>query len=241
MTTSEKQANYLGPFLTMVFLFFIVGFLTTVNTQFQAPLKSVFLRNVGQLKNTLATLITFSWFLSYPLCGGVGSSWINTQGYKVTLLRGLMVMTAGLLLFFASSWFTVQWPTVGWHVGDSFIPGGFVIFLFGSFVTGASATILQVVLNPYLSACSVRGTQSVQSLAIGGSANSVSTTIAPFFVSGIVFSGLSMNEITVGQLILPFTLLAAVILLVLLVLTRLSLPDIPGTRNDDGTKLERSI
>ena len=38
MTQQEKQVNYMGPFITMVFLFFIVGFLTTANTQFQGPL-----------------------------------------------------------------------------------------------------------------------------------------------------------------------------------------------------------
>lgn len=31
MTQQEKQINYMGPFITMVFLFFIVGFLTTAN------------------------------------------------------------------------------------------------------------------------------------------------------------------------------------------------------------------
>lgn len=36
-------------------------------------------------------------------------------------------------------------------------------------------------INPYLTACFVRGTQPVQRLAIGGSANSIGTTIAPFF------------------------------------------------------------
>ena len=92
MTQQEKQINYMGPFITMVFLFFIVGFLTTANTQFQGPLKETFLSEVGGLKNTFATLITFSWFLAYPVCGGVGSSWISKYGYKGTLMRGLLVM-----------------------------------------------------------------------------------------------------------------------------------------------------
>ena len=51
---------------------------------------------------------------------------------------------------------------------------------------GASATILQVVINPYLTACRVKGTQAIQRLAIGGTANSVGTTIAPYFVTGVV-------------------------------------------------------
>lgn len=138
MTQQEKQINYMGPFITMVFLFFIVGFLTTANTQFQGPLKETFLSEVGGLKNTFATLITFSWFLAYPVCGGVGSSWISKYGYKGTLMRGLLVMIVGLGLFFASSYFTVHFPEANWHAGNNVIPGGFLIFLLGSFVVGAS-------------------------------------------------------------------------------------------------------
>ena len=74
---SSTQTSYAGAFMTMVFLFFVVGFLTTVNTQFQAPLKAAFLGETGALQNTFATLITFSWFLAYPVCGSVGSRWIN--------------------------------------------------------------------------------------------------------------------------------------------------------------------
>ena len=150
----------MGPFLTMVFLFLIVGFLTTANTQFQGPLKETFLMKVGNLKNTFATLITFSWFLAYPICGSIGSSWISKYGYKGTLIRGLWVMIIGLGLFFASSYFTVQFPDADIRMGESIIPIGFFIFLLGSFVVGASATILQVVINPYLTACRVKGTQA---------------------------------------------------------------------------------
>ena len=214
MTQQEKQINYMGPFITMVFLFFIVGFLTTANTQFQGPLKETFLSEVGGLKNTFATLITFSWFLAYPVCGGVGSSWISKYGYKGTLMRGLLVMIVGLGLFFASSYFTVHFPEANWHAGNNVIPGGFLIFLLGSFVVGASATILQVVINPYLTACHVKGTQSIQRLAIGGSANSVGTTLAPYFVTGVVFGGLSMEDIQIDQLMVPFLALMAVISLI---------------------------
>ena len=241
MTQQEKQINYMGPFITMVFLFFIVGFLTTANTQFQGPLKETFLSEVGGLKNTFATLITFSWFLAYPVCGGVGSSWISKYGYKGTLMRGLLVMIVGLGLFFASSYFTVHFPEANWHAGNNVIPGGFLIFLLGSFVVGASATILQVVINPYLTACHVKGTQSIQRLAIGGSANSVGTTLAPYFVTSVVFGGLSMEDIQIDQLMVPFLALMAVISLIVLLLMKLSLPDIQGTRVEKGEKLEKSV
>lgn len=241
MTQQEKQVNYIGPFITMVFLFFIVGFLTTANTQFQGPLKEAFLAGVGDLKNTFATLITFSWFLAYPLCGGIGSKWTTKYGYKGTLIRSLFIMILGLGFFFLSSWFTVQFPNTNLTLGSNLVPVGFFIFLLGSFVVGASATILQVVINPYLTACYVKGTQPIQRLAIGGSANSIGTTIAPFFVTGIVFGGLAMEDVQVSQLMVPFLSLMAVIGLVVIILLKLSLPDIQGTKADVGEKLEKSV
>ncbi len=241
MAQQNKSVNYLGPFITMVFLFFIVGFLTTANMQFQGPLKENFLKEVGDLKNTFATLITFSWFLAYPLCGGIGSFWTTKYGYKGTLIRSLVIMVAGLGLFFLSSWFTVKFPGSYLHIGSKGVPYGFFIFLLGSFVVGASATILQVVINPYLTACSVKGTQPIQRMAIGGSANSIGTTIAPFFVAGIVFGGLSMNDIQVSQLMFPFFSLMVIISIVALVLVKLSLPDIKGTKAEAGEKLEKSV
>lgn len=241
MTQHEKQINYLGPFITLVFLFFIVGFLTTANGQFQGPLKAAFLQNAGDLKNTFATLITFSWFLAYPLTGGIGSSWVTKYGYKGTLVRGLFIMILGLFIFFLSSWFTAQFPDSHVQIASASVPSGFFIFLIGSFVVGASATILQVVINPYLVACTVKGTQPIQRLAIGGSSNSIGTTIAPFFVTGIVFGGLSMEEVQVSQLMVPFIALAVVMLIVALVVMKLALPDIEGTKAEAGEKLEKSV
>jgi FHS family L-fucose permease-like MFS transporter len=241
MNEHEKQINHLGPFITLVFLFFVVGFLTTANGQFQGPLKAAFLQYAGDLKNTFATLITFSWFLAYPLTGRTGSLWVTRHGYKGTLVRGLLIMILGLLIFFLSSWFTLQFPDAKAQISSAAIPFGFFIFLVGSFVVGASATVLQVVINPYLVACTVKGTQPIQRLAIGGSSNSIGTTVAPFFVTGIVFGGLSMEKVQVSQLMLPFVILAIIMFIVTLAVMKLSLPDIEGTKAEAGEKLEKSI
>lgn len=240
-TKSQEQENYLGPFITLVFLFFIVGFLTTANGQFQGPLKAAFLSGAGDLKNTFATLISFSWFLAYPLTGGIGSSWVSKFGYKSTLIRALLVMIVGLGIFFASSWYYEQFPGSNVQIASATIPVGYFIFLLGSFVVGSAATILQVVINPYLTACNVKGTQPVQRLNIGGSSNSIGTTVAPFFVTGIVFGGLSMSDVKVSQLMIPFVGLMIVIAIVTFVLSKLSLPDIKGTKTEKGEKLEKSV
>jgi len=241
MSKTKSEENYLGPFITLVFLFFIVGFLTTANGQFQGPLKAAFLSGAGDLKNTFATLISFSWFLAYPLTGGIGSSWVSKFGYKGTLIRALLVMIVGLGIFFTSSWYYEQFPGSNVQIASATIPIGYFIFLLGSFVVGSAATILQVVINPYLTACNVKGTQPVQRLNIGGSSNSIGTTVAPFFVTGIVFGGLSMEKVEVKQLMIPFVGLMVVIAIVTFILSKLSLPDIKGTKTEKGEKLEKSV
>lgn len=233
--------SYTGPFVVMVFLFLVIGFLTTANTQFQAPLQQVYLSQMGSLRNTCAALITFSWFLAYPLCGGIGARIIDRSGYKTALLTGLAIMCSGLLIFWASAAYTASHPDALVSIGDGRMHIGFIIFLLGSFTVGASATILQVVINPYLTACHVPGTQSVQRMAIGGSANAVGTTLAPYFVTGIVFGGMQMADVTVDRLMTPFALLALVIALTYGVLRFVSLPDIEGFRATEGTVLDRSV
>ena len=52
----NTQKTYsLGPFAVLTFIYFIVGFLTTVNGQFQGPLKVAFLSEAEGLRNTLTT------------------------------------------------------------------------------------------------------------------------------------------------------------------------------------------
>jgi len=241
MSNTKSKVNYIGPFITLVFLFFIVGFLTTANGQFQGPLKAAFLSNAGDLKNTFATLISFSWFLAYPLTGGIGSSWVTKYGYKGTLIRALLIMILGLGIFFLSSWYYEQFPTSNVQISSAVIPVGYFIFLLGSFVVGTAATFMQVVLNPYLAACKVKGTQPVQRLNIGGSSNSIGTTLAPYFVTGIVFGGLSMEKVKVNQLMVPFLVLMVVIAIITLILSRISLPEIEETKTVKGEKLEKNI
>jgi MFS transporter, FHS family, L-fucose permease len=241
MAKIKSEVNYVVPFITLVFLFFIVGFLTTANGQFQGPLKAAFLGNAGELKNTFATLISFSWFMAYPLTGGIGSTMVNKYGYKNTLIRALLLMIVGLGIFYLSSFVYEKFPQSVVHISTAIIPVGYFIFLLGSFVVGTSATFMQVVLNPYLTACNVKGTQPVQRLNIGGSSNSIGTTVAPFFVTGIVFGGLSMEKIQVSQLMMPFLSLMAVIAIVTLVLSRISLPEIEETKTIKGEKLDKNI
>ncbi|MFP3597140.1 MFS transporter [Chryseobacterium sp. SIMBA_029] len=236
-----KSNNSLFPFAIITFIYFIVGFLTTVNEQLQAPLKFTFLSHAGSLKNTFTTLISFFFFLGYLLNGTLGSKWVNAFGYKNTILRGLFFMISGLFMYLFSSWFGFKFPDLEFTVADAVIPFGFIIFVAGSYLMGTSAAIIQVVVNPYAASYPLKGTQPVQRLNILTAINSIGTTSAPFFVTVVMFSGISIEKIEIQQLLLPLSVLIACILTVILITRKLHLPDIENTRAVGGEKLERSI
>ena len=236
-----QKRNGLGPFVVLTFIYFIVGFLTTVNGQFQGPLKIAFLSHADELRNTLTTLISFFFFLGYLLNSSLGGKWINQHGYKITLLRALCVMVAGLLTYSLSSWVVVNYGDAHLTIMGDQVPYGYFIFLLGSFLMGTSAALLQVVINPYVAAYDLPNTQPVQRMNIVCAINSFGTTIAPFFVTGIIFAGVALDSVTADQLMIPFLLIALCIVVTTVVTSRLSLPDIEGTRAEGDEKLERRV
>ncbi len=237
MSSNSKYG--LAPFALLTFIYFIVGFLTTVNGQFQAPLQIAFLSEVVVLRNTMTTLIPFAFFLGYLLNSPQGGKWIDKIGYKRTMLRALFYMIGGVLLYLIASLFAANVKDFGINIGEDYIPWGYFIFIIGSYAMGTSAAILQVVINPYINAYDLPGTQPVQRMNIVCAINSFGTTIAPFFVTGVLFAGVAIADVEAGQLILPFSILAIFISVIALTSYKMRLPDIEGTFST--VKLKRSI
>jgi len=239
---TDKSRPSLLPFATITFIYFIVGFLTTVNEQLQAPLRFTFLANAGNLKNTFTTLISFAFFLGYLLNGTLGSRWVNAHGYKNTILRGLAFVIAGLSTYWCSVWIGYHYPDLTFQIGrGTTIPIGFIIFILGSYLMGTSAAVIQVVVNPYVASYALPGTQPVQRLNITTAINSIGTTSAPFFVTVVMFSGIPILNVQIGQLLLPFAGLILVVVAVTALTSRLAIPDIAHTRVSAGEKLDRNI
>ncbi|MEN8138112.1 MAG: MFS transporter [Bacteroidota bacterium] len=234
---SDHKKNYTGPFLIMVGLMFIVGFLTVVNQQFQTPLQSALLSDAGDLKNTLATFITFAFFMGYPALGSTASKWADTIGYKGTLIRGMIVLMAGLGIEALSAYAAGALGSV--NIGSAVVPQAFFIFLVGSFVLGSALAIMQTVINPFAAIMAVPGTSAVTRLSIAGSANSIGTTIAPYFVTFVVFGKGVIPE--VAQLLLPLSILILVVGIVTGVVGKLHLPNPEHAEEVDPVKLVKSI
>ena len=234
--TSKITLKSAGPFLLLTFIYFIVGFLTTVNGQCQGPLKIAFLSEVTDTKNSLATLISFAFFLGYLFNSSRTGKMLNRIGYKHTLVRSMRVMVAGLGFYLASALCAEYWSGVGVHIGNDFVPFGYFIFLFGSYLMGTSAAMLQVVINPYIAAYPLPGTQPVQRMNFTCAINSIGTTVAPFFVTGVMFAGVSLDSVSAIQLTIPFLVMMLIIAFATWSTSKAKLPDIEGTREADSSE-----
>lgn len=227
-----------GPFLLLTFIYFIVGFLTTVNGQCQGPLQVAFLSEVTATRNFLATLISFAFFMGYLLNSAKTGRLLNKIGYKKTLIRSMLVMVLALAFYLASAIIAEYWGGEGVRISQDFVPFGYFVFLFGAYLMGTSAAMLQVVINPYIVAYPLQGTQPVQRMNFTCAVNSFGTTIAPFFVTGVMFAGVSLESVSADQLTIPFLVMMLVIALTTFTTSKANLPDIAGTR--DASNEEKS-
>lgn len=241
---SEKAPTHLRPFIFMVILMALIGFITSLNQQFQAPLKETFLAESGALKNAFATFITFSFFLSYLLMGPVSARYLQRYGYKKTLLKGIVIVAFSLIVFELSA-LSFQWIGGGVlnHIviGKIQLPLGYFLFLIGSFVSGTGLTYLQSSVNPYVVVCNVPHTTGVTRQNIAGTGNSLMTTLVPLFVGLVIFGGKEGSELEVSAIFLPMAILILFVGLLYFGVRTTNLPELPNTTEAKGEHLEHSV
>lgn len=241
---SEKAPTHLRPFIFMVILMALIGFITSLNQQFQAPLKETFLAESGALKNAFATFITFSFFLSYLLMGPVSARYLQRYGYKKTLLKGIVIVAFSLIVFELSA-LSFQWIGEGAlnHIviGKIQLPLGYFLFLIGSFVSGTGLTYLQSSVNPYVVVCNVPHTTGVTRQNIAGTGNSLMTTLVPLFVGLVIFGGKEGSELEVSAIFLPMAILILFVGLLYFGVRTTNLPELPNTTEAKGEHLEHSV
>ena len=137
-------------------LFFMWGFLTSLNDILVPHLKSIF-----ALSNAEAALIQFAFFGSYFLFAIPGGKLVEYRGYKQTMVIGLVVAAMGAVLFIPAA-----------HLAS------YGLFLGALVVLAAGITFLQVSANPYVTSIGPAETASSR-LNFSQAFNSLGTTIAP--------------------------------------------------------------
>lgn len=153
-----SKNKYLFPLIVMATLFFMFGFITTMNNSTIAFFKDAFGLNDVQ-KQFLNTFFYGTYALSIPV-----GFLINKIGYRFSIFTGLGLIALG---FFAS------------------IPGvafGYYGFLSAVSIFAVGVVILQVAAAPYVVALGPKES-SASRLTLTNALNSVATVIAPIFVS----------------------------------------------------------
>jgi FHS family L-fucose permease-like MFS transporter len=232
MAAENKQSSaltssgYLIPFIIVTGLFFIFGFITTLNMALVPHLKSIF-----DLKYGPAMLADSAFFLAYFVFSSPSSKLIEWIGYKRTMVVSLFIQVVGCLLFIPAAKLV-----------------SFPLFLTAVFIVGAGVTALQTSANPYVAILGPEHSAPIR-LTLAQAFNSIGCTIAPLIAGAFILSDptkvISKAEIA-DTVRIPYLLIAGGLLLLGLAVAFMHLPQITETQSfrpgkDGANLLSRSI
>jgi MFS transporter, FHS family, L-fucose permease len=204
-------------------LFFMWGFLTSLNDILVPHLKAIFELNYAQVM-----LINSAFFGSYFVFAIPSGKIIEWIGYKKTMVVGLVTMALGAVLFVPAA----NAPS-------------FPLFLAALIVLAAGVTGLQVAANPYVTVLGPARTASSR-LNLTQAFNSLGTTIAPYFGGLVILaaaplSAAAMEKLSTSNLLayrqaeastvkIPYVGIAVCLAALALAIATSHLPKIEATR-----------
>jgi FHS family L-fucose permease-like MFS transporter len=158
-------ADHTAALATVTTLFFMWGFLTSLNDILVPHLKSIFDLNYAEVM-----LIQFAFFSAYFIFSIPSAKLIDRIGYQKSIVIGLLTMAFGAALF----------------VPAASVPS-FPLFLSALIILAAGITALQVAANPYVTVLGPAKTASSR-LTLTQAFNSLGTTIGPFLGGILILS-----------------------------------------------------
>lgn len=207
-STDSSDQNYTKPFITIIFLFFMWGFITVMNDVLIPHLKEVF-----ELTYFQAALVQFAFFgaffiisLLYFLVSVAKGDIISKLGYKNGIIIGLVLCGIGCALFFPAA----QYEKYGF-------------FLSALFVLASGVTILQIAANPYAAILGKPETASSR-LNLAQGFNSLGTTLAPFIGALLIYKVFSDGVISVESIKIPYLIYGGIFILLALLIKVSHLP-----------------
>jgi FHS family L-fucose permease-like MFS transporter len=156
--TTNPQADYTPALVSLMILFFMMGFTTCLNDVLIPVLKGAFALNYTQ-----SMLVQFCFFTAYLVMSFPSSMIVQKVGYKRGMIGGFVAAGVGCLLFVPAAQHQL-----------------YVLFLGALFILASGITLLQVAANPYVAILGRPETASSR-LTLTQAFNSVGTTIAPKF------------------------------------------------------------
>ena len=221
--------SYARPLAIVTTLFFMWGFLTSLNDILAPHLRSIF-----DLSYTRAMLVQFAFFSAYFLFSWPWSKIVNIIGYQRSMVAGLLTMTAGAFLFIPAA-----------------SAASFSLFLTALIILAAGITGLQVAANPYVVVLGKPQTASSR-LDLTQAFNSLGTTIGPKIGGLLILSAAPLALEQLRQLApqalqlyrvqeaasvkLPYTVIGIALLLLAVLIGASTLPRIETASPRAGEK-----
>ena len=172
MEQSRRNNGSIIAIITMMFIYAMISFVTNLAAPIGVIWKNTF---QGDSANTVGMLGNAMNFLAYLFMGMPAGKLLTKIGYKKTALFGITVGFIGVFIQFVSGFFGVEEKVTG-----------FVVYLFGAFISGFSVCTLNTVVNPMLNLLGGGGNRGNQLNLIGGTLNSLSGTLTPMLVGSLI-------------------------------------------------------
>ncbi|MFT4928572.1 MAG: FHS family L-fucose permease-like MFS transporter [Phenylobacterium sp.] len=216
VASGADQGGYRSALLSLTTLFFMWGFITSLNDILIPHLKNVF-----SLNYTQAMLVQFCFFSAYFLVSLPAGAITRRIGYQKGMVIGLVIAGIGCLMFYPAA--SIR---------------SYPLFLGALFVLASGITLLQVSANPYVSALGDPKTASSR-LTMTQAFNALGTTVAPFF-GALLILGVATEAADSASLIdkqaeavqFPYLLLAASLFILAAVFAWLKLPKVDFANTD---------
>ena len=215
----QKPKSYTSSLATLTMLFFMWGFITSVN-----DILIPFLKGVFELSHFQANLVQFAFFgayfivsLLYFILSLTMGDPIAKIGYKNGIIIGLVLSAAGCFLFY---------PSAEYH--------SFTFFLAALACIGFGLTLLQIAANPYVAMLGKPETASSR-LNLSQGFNSFGTTIGPV-IGGFLIFKYFLTDANPGanSVKTPYIIFGAMFLILAVIIKFAHLPLFTG-----GEKIER--
>lgn len=226
----DQKSSYLMSMIIIGMLFFTIGFATWINGTLIPYLKIA-----CELETDFQSyLVATAFYVAYTLMALPASFVLGKVGYKKGMALSLLVMAVGAIIFVPAA--TLR---------------SYEVFLFGLFIIGTGLALLQTAVNPYVSIIGPMESAATR-ISIMGVANKIAGILAGLIFGYIALgdademeAGLAlMDPITksialdelASRLILPYYVIAAVLVVMAVVILRSTLPEIQDSAEDTTEK-----
>ena len=211
VSIKSQKSSYLFPLMLVTSLFFLwglaYGLLDVLNKHFQELLN---------ITKTRSTLLQAAYFGAYFLVALPAGVFMNKYGYKKGIVTGLLLYTAGALLFFPSAEFA-----------------NYNFFLLSLFILASGLTFLETAANPYITVLGKQETSEFR-LNLSQSFNGVGAFIGPIIGANLFFAAGGENNLDTVKYV--YLAIAAVVFLVAILFIRTPLPEIKEAELVDSVK-----